>query len=73
MILTEPAVDIIKQTFGQPLAGVPRLRLLGRSRRKTAPFTAQAYADRGLMPAMDRPRTAPAAGSSGTPRPATTT
>lgn len=62
MILTEPAVAIIKDTFGQPLAGVPRFRRLGRSRREAAPITTQAYAERRLVPAMDRPRPTPVTG-----------
>ena len=54
MIITDPAAIVISETFGRHLAPIGRLRLKGRERRVANPFTSQAYAEMGLLPAANR-------------------
>jgi hypothetical protein len=51
MIITEPAATIISDTFNFGVANSVRGRLKGRHRRVANPFSSQAYAEAGLIPA----------------------
>ena len=58
MIITDPAVVVITETFGRhfaPIASIGRFGWKGRARRTATsphPFSTQAYAEAGLMPAI---------------------
>lgn len=55
MIITEPALAIIKDTFSLPSFG-SGARRFGRARGQEAPFTSRAYAEAGLLTAYERGR-----------------
>ena len=60
MIITDPAVAIIEDAFDRhiaPIASLGRFGLKGRTRRAAGaanPFSSQAYAEAGLLPAIHR-------------------
>jgi hypothetical protein len=74
MIITDPTVAIIEETFGRhlaPITSLGRFGLKGRARRAASsanPFTSQAYAEAGLMPAVHRAGTSSSTQLSATQR-----
>jgi hypothetical protein len=48
MIMTQPAVDIIKERFGFPSSRQQKLRLFSRAKVTASPFTSQAYSEQHL-------------------------
>ncbi len=54
MILTQPALDILKQRFSVSSSKSTKPRLFDRPRVTAKPFTSQAYAEQGLAPAGER-------------------
>jgi hypothetical protein len=74
MIITDPAVAIIEDAFDRhlaPIVSLGRRGLRGRTHRAAGspnPFSSQAYAEAGLMPAIHRAGTAASLQTSATQR-----
>jgi hypothetical protein len=56
MILTQPAVDVMKHMFGLDRQVERQPRLFSKQKTSARPFTSQAYAEQGLIPAGERVR-----------------
>jgi hypothetical protein len=56
MIITQPAVDVIRQTFSFSRTRHPKLPRFGRAANAAKPFTSQAYAEQGILTPAERAR-----------------